>query len=155
MHLLTITCWCICLDIQTQQLKGRCIDNHVTIYINYIAITYVAYLIQFINAFVISLSAPIHKFSPFLAIRRWKLRIKGNTMAQWINVYRNSSYINLMWLHLLCEKTGAVALAHPNLMAGRLNAVTLRDFKIIYWMKHWNFAAFSKIQCHYNGTKTF
>ena len=30
-------------------------------------------------------------------------------MAQWINVFRNNSFVNPMRLPLLCEKTGALA----------------------------------------------
>ena len=40
-------------------------------------------------------------------------------MAQWINFLRNSSFINLTRLPLLCEKTGALAIVEPGLMAGR------------------------------------
>ena len=40
-------------------------------------------------------------------------------MAQWINVFRNNSFINPMRLPLLCEKTGALAIVEPGLMAGR------------------------------------
>ena len=40
-------------------------------------------------------------------------------MAQWINILQNNSFINLMQLPLLCEKTGALAIVEPGLMAGR------------------------------------
>ena len=36
-------------------------------------------------------------------------------MAQWINVHRNSSFINPTQLPLLFEKTEAVALTQPSL----------------------------------------
>ena len=39
-------------------------------------------------------------------------------MAQWINVLQNNSYINLLQLPFLYEKTGAGALAQPGHMAG-------------------------------------
>ena len=39
-------------------------------------------------------------------------------MAQWINLYRNNSFVNRRRLSLLCEKSGAVALAQPGLTAG-------------------------------------
>ena len=41
-------------------------------------------------------------------------------MAQWINILRNSSFVNPSRLPFLCEKTGAIALAQPGLAAGRL-----------------------------------
>ena len=40
-------------------------------------------------------------------------------MAQWINVLRNNGFVNPMRLLLLCEKTGALAIVEPGLMAGR------------------------------------
>ena len=49
-----------------------------------------------------------------------KAEIKGNTMVQWINIHHNSSFVNLMQLPLLCEKTEAVALAQLGLMVGWL-----------------------------------
>ena len=53
-------------------------------------------------------------------------------MVQWINVLRNNSFINLMRLLLLCEKTGTIALMQPDLTAGwqsgRQNAATFIDF---------------------------
>ena len=38
-------------------------------------------------------------------------------MAQWINVLRNNSFVNLMQLPLLCRNSRAVALAQPGLTA--------------------------------------
>ena len=53
-------------------------------------------------------------------------------MAHWTNVLWNNSFINATRLPLCCEKTGAVALAQPDVMAGRLagsqNAAKLKDF---------------------------
>ena len=40
-------------------------------------------------------------------------------MAQWINVFRNNSFVNLTRLPLLCEKTGALAIVEPGVTAGR------------------------------------
>ena len=40
-------------------------------------------------------------------------------MAQWINVFRNNGFVNLTRLPLLCEKTRALAIVKPGLMAGR------------------------------------
>ena len=39
-------------------------------------------------------------------------------MMQWINVFRNNGFVNLTRLPLLCEKTGALAIVEPGLMAG-------------------------------------
>ena len=41
-------------------------------------------------------------------------------MAQWINVLRSNSFVNLTRLPLLCRNSGAIALAVPDLMAGWL-----------------------------------
>ena len=41
-------------------------------------------------------------------------------MAQWINVLRNNSFVNLTRLPLLCRNFRAIALAEPDLMAGWL-----------------------------------
>ena len=41
-------------------------------------------------------------------------------MAQWINVFRNSSFVNPTRLPLLCRNSKAVALAEPGLTAGWL-----------------------------------
>ena len=38
-------------------------------------------------------------------------------MALWI---RNNCFVNLTRLHLLCEKTGALAIVEPGFMAGWL-----------------------------------
>ena len=65
-------------------------------------------------------------------------------MAQWINVLRNSSFVNPTRLPLLCRNFRAVALAEPGLtagwlagwlagrLAGRRNAGKFRIFKIHY-----------------------
>ena len=39
-------------------------------------------------------------------------------MVQWINVFRNNSFVNLTRLPLLCRNSRAVALAEPGLTAG-------------------------------------
>ena len=46
--------------------------------------------------------------------------MKGSTMAQWINVFRNNSFVNPMQLPLLCRNSRAVALAEPGFTAGWL-----------------------------------
>ena len=40
-------------------------------------------------------------------------------MAQWINVFRNDSFVNPTRLPFLSEKTGALAIVELGLMAGR------------------------------------
>ena len=68
-------------------------------------------------------------------------------MAQWINILQNSSFVNPSRLPFLCEKTGAVALVQPGLMAGRLAdemLLHLEIFKIIYWTKYWKFVGVQK-----------
>ena len=42
-------------------------------------------------------------------------------MAQWVNQLRNNIFVNPPPLPLLCEVTGALHLAQPGLMAGRLS----------------------------------
>ena len=51
-------------------------------------------------------------------------------MAQWINVLWNNSFVNLMQLSLMCEKTGALATVEPGLTAGRL-AGCLADESVV------------------------
>ena len=41
-------------------------------------------------------------------------------MAQWINVFRNNSFVNPTRLPLLCRNSRAVALVEPGLTAGWL-----------------------------------
>ena len=45
--------------------------------------------------------------------------MKRNSMAQWVNLHQNNSFINWMRLPLLCEKSGAILLVLVGLMAGR------------------------------------
>ena len=40
-------------------------------------------------------------------------------MAQWINVFQNNGFINPTRLPFFSEKTGALAIVEPGLMAGR------------------------------------
>ena len=40
-------------------------------------------------------------------------------MVQWINILWNNSFMNPSRLPFLCEKTEAMALAQPDLTAGR------------------------------------
>jgi len=58
--------------------------------------------------------------------------IKGNTMMQWINLLWYNSFVNRLWLPLLYEKTEAIALVLPRLMAGwlagRQNSAKFSDF---------------------------
>ena len=39
-------------------------------------------------------------------------------MAQWISILQNNDFVNPMQLPLLCEKTVALAIVEPGLMAG-------------------------------------
>ena len=39
-------------------------------------------------------------------------------MVQWINILQNNGFVNPMQLHLLCEKTGALAIVEPGITAG-------------------------------------
>ena len=51
-------------------------------------------------------------------------------MAQWVNRLRNEIFVNAPPLPLLCEITGALHLAQPGLMAGRLADEIQLNFKI-------------------------
>ena len=66
-------------------------------------------------------------------------RMKRNTMAQWMNLHRNNSFINRTQLPLLCEKFGAILLVLVGLMAGSLAGwqsdkilVVFKILKILY-----------------------
>ena len=68
-------------------------------------------------------------------------------MVQWINILRNSSFVNPSRLSFLRKKTGAVALVQPGLTAGSQAdemLLHLENFKIIYWTKYWKFIAVQK-----------
>ena len=64
-------------------------------------------------------------------------------MAQWINVFRNSSFVNPTRLPLLCRNFRAIALAEPGLTAGwladRRNAGKFQIFKIHYTSNFYTF----------------
>ena len=70
-------------------------------------------------------------------------------MAQWINVFRNNSFVNPMRLSLLCRNSRAVALAEWGLTAGwlagwladRQNAGKLHIFKIHYRSNFYTFCS--------------
>ena len=51
-------------------------------------------------------------------------------MAQWINVFRNNSFINPTRLPLLCRNSRAVALAEPGLTAGWLAGRLIDEMRI-------------------------
>ena len=60
-------------------------------------------------------------------------------MAQWMNLYRNNSVVNLMRLSLLCEKFGTILLVLVGLTAGRQSdelVVDFEIFKILYRSHH-------------------
>ena len=63
-------------------------------------------------------------------------------MAQWVNHLRNNIFVNPPPLHLLCEISGALHLAQPGLMAGRLAdkiQVNFEIFKIVCRSKYSTF----------------
>ena len=64
-------------------------------------------------------------------------------MAQWINVFRNNSFVNPTRLPLLCRNSRAVALAEPGLTAGwladRRNPSKFQIFKIHYRSNFYTF----------------
>ena len=68
-------------------------------------------------------------------------------MAQWINIFRNNSFVNSTRLPLLCRNSRAVALAEPGLKAGwlagwltdRRNAGKIQIFKIHYRSNFYTF----------------
>ena len=51
-------------------------------------------------------------------------------MVQWINVFRNNSFISLTWLPLLCRNSEAIHLAQPGLVEGRQGG---RQMKYVYF----------------------
>ena len=56
--------------------------------------------------------------------------MKRNSMAQWMNLHPNNSFINWTQLPLLCEKFVAILLVLVGLMAGRQSDEILIDFEI-------------------------
>ena len=62
--------------------------------------------------------------------------MKRNTMAQWMDLHQNNSFVNQKQLPLLCENFGAILLVLVGLMAGspagrlavRRNAGRYRNF---------------------------
>ena len=52
-------------------------------------------------------------------------------MVQWINLNRNNSFVNRMWLPLLCEKSGAILLVLVGLTVGRQADQIQVDSKIL------------------------
>ena len=51
-------------------------------------------------------------------------------MAQWVNCLQNNIFVNAPPLPLLCEISGALRLAQPSLMAGRLADEIQMNFEI-------------------------
>ena len=51
-------------------------------------------------------------------------------MAQWINVFRNNSFVNPTRLPLLCRNSRAVALAEPGLTAGWLAGRLIDEMRV-------------------------
>ena len=51
-------------------------------------------------------------------------------MAQWINVFRNNSFVNPTQLPLLCRNSRAVTLAEPSLTAGWLAGWLIDEIRV-------------------------
>ena len=51
-------------------------------------------------------------------------------MAQWINVFRNNSFVNPTRLPLLCRNSRAVALAEPGPTAGWLAGWLIDEIRV-------------------------
>ena len=74
-------------------------------------------------------------------------------MAQWINVFRNNSFVNPTRLRLLCRNSRAIALVEPGLTAGwragwladRRNAGKFQILKFIIDQIFILFAEFNKV----------
>ena len=71
--------------------------------------------------------------------KRKIVKDKRNSMAQWINLHRNNSFLNRTRLPLLCEKSGAILLVLVGLTPGRLAGrqpdeirEDLKIFEILY-----------------------
>ena len=75
-------------------------------------------------------------------------------MAQWISVFWNNSFVNLMQLPLLCRNSRAVALAELGLMAGWLAGWLIDEmrvnFKFLNFILDQIFIAFCCIQQSYS-----
>ena len=73
-------------------------------------------------------------------------------MAQWINVFRNNSFVNLTRLPLLCRNSRALALAEPGLTTGwladRQNTGKFQIFKIHCRLNFYTFCCLTALQ-HY------
>jgi len=70
-------------------------------------------------------------------------------MLQWINLLWYNNFVNWHQLSLLCEKTGAIALALPGLMAGwQADKIVLNSeiFKIMYLTKYFNFLGYKQLK---------
>ena len=86
--------------------------------------------------------------------------MKRHSMAQWMNLHRNNSFINWTWLPLLCERFGAILLVLVGLMAVRQSdkiVVDFEIFKILYRsIASLRFSLhLSKVQCYYSVTTAF
>ena len=59
-------------------------------------------------------------FMIFQGTEKEKGRIERNTMAQWMNLHQNNSFINRLQLPLLCEISGIILVLLVGLMAASL-----------------------------------
>ena len=74
--------------------------------------------------------------------------MKGSTMAQWIKVFWNNSFVNPTRLPLLYRNFRAIALAELNLMAGWLIDEMWVNFKFLKFIidrSFIHFAVFNKV----------
>ena len=54
-------------------------------------------------------------------------KVETNTMAQWMNLHWNNSFVNRMELASLCEKSGAILLVLVGLTTGKQSDEILVD----------------------------
>ena len=86
--------------------------------------------------------------------------MKRNTKAQWMNLQRNSSFVNRTRFPLLCEKSGAILLVLVGLTAGRpavrRNSGRFRNFQISLLIVLLGFPwSLTKVQFCYSVTNGF
>ena len=84
--------------------------------------------------------------------------MKRNTKAQWMNLQRNSSFVNRTRFPLLCEKSGAVLLASGSYsrLVVRRNSGRFRYFQISLLIVLLGFSrSLTKVQFCYSVTNGF
>ena len=86
--------------------------------------------------------------------------MKRNTKAQWMNLQRNSSFVNRTRFPLMCEKSGVILLVLVGLTAGRQavrrNSGRFRNFQISLLIVLLGFPwSLTKVQVCYSVTNGF